>query len=90
MHPPAAAGHAESPETKRRLKSLLEVSGLTRHLQVRSANAATDEDLLRVHTPEYLRRFKAMSIGRDALSLGVDHVKGQFHDPSATRKNPMP
>lgn len=61
VQPPAAAGHAESPETKRRLKSLLDVSGLTRHLQVRSANAATHEDLLRVHTPDYLQRFKAMS-----------------------------
>ena len=61
VQPPAAAGHAESPETKRRLKSLLDVSGLTRHLQVRSAVAATDEDLLRVHTPDYLQRFKAMS-----------------------------
>jgi acetoin utilization deacetylase AcuC-like enzyme len=61
VQPPAAAGHAESPETKRRLKSLLDVSGLTRHLQVRSASAATHEDLLRVHTPDYLQRFKALS-----------------------------
>lgn len=61
VQPPAAAGHAESPETKRRLKSLLDVSGLTRQLQVRSATAATQEDLLRVHTPDYLQRFKAMS-----------------------------
>lgn len=61
VQPPAAAGHAESPETKRRFKSLLDVSGLTRHLQVRSAPSATQEDLLRVHTPGYLQRFKAMS-----------------------------
>ncbi|WP_095156794.1 class II histone deacetylase [Pseudomonas sp. Irchel 3E13] len=61
VQPPAAAGHAESPETKRRLKSLLDVSGLTRQLQVRSAASATDEDLLRVHTAEYLQRFKALS-----------------------------
>lgn len=61
VQPPAAAGHAESPETKRRLKSLLDVSGLTRQLQVRSADAASDEELLRVHPREYLQRFKAMS-----------------------------
>lgn len=61
VQPPAAAGHAESPETKRRLKSLLDVSGLTRQLQVRSAVAATEDDLLRVHTPGYLQRFKALS-----------------------------
>jgi len=61
VQPPAAAGHAESPETKRRLKSLLDVSGLTRQMQVRSAAPASDEDLLRVHTPGYLQRFKALS-----------------------------
>lgn len=61
MQPPAAAGHAESPETKRRLKSLLDVSGLTRQLHVQSASAASEEDLLRVHTPGYLQRFKALS-----------------------------
>ncbi|EPL15951.1 class II histone deacetylase [Pseudomonas sp. CF161] len=61
VQPPAAAGHAESPETKRRLKSLLDVSGLTRQLHVQSANPASEEDLLRVHTPGYLQRFKALS-----------------------------
>ncbi|OOV91381.1 class II histone deacetylase [Pseudomonas sp. MF4836] len=61
VQPPAAAGHAESPETKRRLKSLLDVSGLTRQLHVQSASAASEEDLLRVHTPGYLQRFKALS-----------------------------
>jgi len=61
VQPPAAAGHAESPETKRRLKSLLDVSGLTRQLQVQSASAASEEDLLRVHTPGYLQRFQALS-----------------------------
>lgn len=61
VQPPAAAGHAESPETKRRLKSLLDVSGLTRQLQVRGAAPASEEDLLRVHTPDYLQRFKALS-----------------------------
>lgn len=61
VQPPAAAGHAESPETKRRLKSLLDVSGLSRQLQVQSATPATEEDLLRVHGAHYLQRFKAMS-----------------------------
>lgn len=61
VQPPAAAGHAESPETKRRLKSLMDVSGLTRQLQVRSAPPASDDDLLRVHGAGYLARFKALS-----------------------------
>ena len=61
VQPPAAAGHARSPETKRRLKSLLDVSGLTARLQLRSAPPASDEDLLRVHPAHYLERFKALS-----------------------------
>ena len=61
VQPPAAAGHAESPETKRRLKNLLDVSGLTRQLDLRSAAPASEEDLLRVHPAHYLERFKALS-----------------------------
>ena len=34
---PAGAGHAESPETKRRFKNLLEVSGLWKKLDIRDA-----------------------------------------------------
>ncbi|WP_177431216.1 MULTISPECIES: class II histone deacetylase [unclassified Pseudomonas] len=61
VQPPCAAGHAESPETKRRLKSLMDVCGLTRQLQVRSAPPASEADLLRVHPIDYLQRFKALS-----------------------------
>lgn len=61
IQPPSAAGHAESPETKRRLKNLLDVSGLSQSLQVSSAPVATQEDLLRVHPQTYLERFKALS-----------------------------
>jgi len=61
VQPPAGAGHAESPETKRRLKNLLDVSGLSSHLQQHSAIPASEEALLRVHSPDYLRRFKDLS-----------------------------
>jgi len=61
VQPPSGAGHAESPDSKRRIKSLLDVSGLSDRLSVRSAPAATREELLRVHPPEYLDRFKAVS-----------------------------
>lgn len=61
VQPPAAAGFAESPETKRRLKNLLEVSGLSPQLLLRSATPASEEDLLRVHPSGYLQRFKALS-----------------------------
>lgn len=61
VQPPSGSGHAESPDSKRRIKSLIDVSGLGARLAVRTAPAATEEDLLRVHTRDYLRRFKAAS-----------------------------
>jgi acetoin utilization deacetylase AcuC-like enzyme len=45
---------SESPESKRRLKNLLEVSGLIDELEVRKPPAATREDLARFHTAPYL------------------------------------
>lgn len=72
VQPPAAAGHAESPETKRRLKNLMDVSGLTRQLDLRTAAPASEEDLLRVHPAHYLQRFKALSDAGGGL-LG-DHA----------------
>lgn len=61
VQPPAAGGLAESPETKRRLKNLMDVSGLTAALDLRSAEPATEEELLRVHPQAYLESFKALS-----------------------------
>ncbi len=61
VQPPAGAGHAESPETKRRFKNLLEVSGLWKTLAVRDAPSVTMDDMLRVHSPEYLKKFKEVS-----------------------------
>lgn len=61
VQPPSGRGHAESPETKRRMLSLMQVSGLVTHFDMRSAPMATEEDLLRVHPADYLARFKALS-----------------------------
>ncbi len=61
LQPPSGAGHAESPETKRRLKNLLEVCGLWKQLDIRDAPPATETDLRRIHTDRYLTQFKALS-----------------------------
>lgn len=61
LQPMTTIGHAESPETKRRLKSLLDVSGLTAQLDVTSAPAATEDQLLRIHPASYLARFRSAS-----------------------------
>ena len=57
----AGSGMAESPDSKRRIKSLMDVSGLTDRLDVRTAAMATDEDLLRIHPSSYLQDFKRLS-----------------------------
>ncbi|NBT40029.1 MAG: class II histone deacetylase [Alphaproteobacteria bacterium] len=61
VQPLVAGGLPESPETKRRLKNLLEVSGLLQELQVQSAEPVSFEQLARVHTESYLKAFKKKS-----------------------------
>lgn len=46
--------HAENPQTKRRLRNLLEVSGLLDDLASIEPREATREELLRYHTQEYV------------------------------------
>ena len=58
---PMDGGLPESPETKRRLKNLIEVTGLARDLAMRGGDPASREDLLRVHPAHYLDQFKALS-----------------------------
>ncbi len=53
--------HVENPETKRRLKNLLEVSGLSDHLVTIKPRPATEAEVLRFHTSEYLEKIKRLS-----------------------------
>jgi acetoin utilization deacetylase AcuC-like enzyme len=55
--------HAESPATKRRLKNLLDATGLTDRLVALSPRQATPEELCRVHTPAYVQRIRELSEG---------------------------
>ncbi len=61
VQPQVAGGLPESPETKRRLVNLLQVTGLMGELDLRSASEATEEDLRRVHPASYLSDFKRLS-----------------------------
>ena len=61
LQPQAAS---ESPESKRRLKNILEVSGLIDELYVVKPPAAILEDLLRFHTPRYLEELQAGDAAR--------------------------
>jgi acetoin utilization deacetylase AcuC-like enzyme len=61
-------GHIESAEGKRRIRNLVEVSGLMDHLVQLKPRMATEDEILRLHTPEYIARIKKASseIGGDA------------------------
>ena len=54
-------GLPENPETKRRFKNLMEVTGLLDTLDVKSAEPVAYGDLLRVHASDFLNEFKALS-----------------------------
>jgi acetoin utilization deacetylase AcuC-like enzyme len=76
---PLAAGLPENPETKRRLKNLIDVTGLSRHLSMRGAEAASDADLSRVHPETYLSAFRAMSdAGGGELGLRTPFGRGGY------------
>lgn len=53
--------HGEDPETKRRFRNLLEMSGLWDELVHIRPRMATEEDILRFHTRDYLERVKELS-----------------------------
>lgn len=79
IQPPAGAGHAESPETKRRLKNLVEVSGLARHLAPLSAEPVTRQDMERIHDPAYLDRFQEVSdAGGGMVGENAPFGRGSF------------
>jgi acetoin utilization deacetylase AcuC-like enzyme len=61
VQPPAGGGAAENPETKRRFKNLLDVSGLARKLAVETADPSPDAALRRIHPAAYLTEFKRLS-----------------------------
>lgn len=61
VQPPSAGGHAESPESKRRFKNLMDVSGLTSKLALHSAPEAQRQDLERIHPATYIDQFKDLS-----------------------------
>lgn len=61
-HPAHPLQHLDSPESKTRLASLVEASGLIDHLLRLPVEPATDEDVLRVHTAEHLARIKHESL----------------------------
>ncbi|MBV9167008.1 MAG: class II histone deacetylase [Solirubrobacterales bacterium] len=56
--------HVESVATKRRFQNLVEISGLRRKLTEILPRPATREQLLAVHTAQYVARIEELSAGR--------------------------
>ncbi|WP_151702271.1 class II histone deacetylase [Nitrincola alkalilacustris] len=70
---------SESPESKRRLKNLLEISGLIDELEVRKPAPASREDLLTFHTPQYLDRLEAGDqLGRGNAGEAAPFTRGSL------------
>jgi len=64
--------HAENPATKRRFRNLLEVSGLLEQLTSLKLRPATEAEIGRFHTPDYIGRIRDLSAaikGGDAGEL---------------------
>ena len=55
--------HAENPETKRRFRNLIEVSGLDDHLVDIKPRRATEDEIARFHTRQHIARIRKMSAG---------------------------
>jgi acetoin utilization deacetylase AcuC-like enzyme len=96
VQPAIAGGLPENPETKRRLKNLMEVTGLLRELDCRGAEPVTEADLLRVHTSDYVDAFRAAAAeGGGELGLrapfgpdGFDTARGRVENAYALSRPP--
>ena len=53
--------HSESPETKRRIKSLMEVSGLLEKLIPIKPRKATKQEILMFHTENHFEHIKSLN-----------------------------
>ncbi len=70
------APHPESPDTKRRIKNLFDVSGLTARLVPITARPATDIELGRVHAADYIARIKSIASagGGNIAKIATTHI----------------
>lgn len=70
LQPMVAGGHAESPESKRRMRNLMDRTGLLAQLAQRDARPASMAEISAIHEAGYLADFKALSDERGGM-LGV-------------------
>ena len=70
------AAHPESMESKRRIKNLLDASGLTSQLAQITPRMATRDEILRVHTPEHVSHVERISLagGGNVARKATTHI----------------
>lgn len=70
------ASHPESSDSKRRIKNLLDVSGLSARLNPMAARHATDSEIGRVHTADYIARIKSIAAagGGNIAKVATTHI----------------
>jgi len=79
VQPPTGSYGADTPDSKRRFLNLVQASGLSRDLYMGGPAEVTRDDLLRVHTADYVTRFKATSdAGGGDLGTLAPFSKGGF------------
>lgn len=79
VQPLAAGGLPESPETKRRLKNLMDATGLIHDLAVSSAPPVSIAQMLAVHDDSYINEFKSLSDGQGGeIGHHAPFAKGGF------------
>jgi acetoin utilization deacetylase AcuC-like enzyme len=69
--------HTENSETKRRIRNLLDVSGLLDQLTRVDPRPATVEEVCRFHTEEYVERIRALSAGAGGEGIDGSTVIGK-------------
>ncbi len=69
--------HMENPESKRRIRSLLDVTGLLDQLERIDPRPATEEELLRFHTPEHVDNVRTLSAGAGGEGIDGSTVIGK-------------
>lgn len=70
--------HYENPETKRRIKNLLDASGYIKNLQVLEPREATRAEITAVHTPAYLAQLEAFNESGGEISFATQMGKGSY------------
>ena len=79
VEPPAGTYEADTPASKRRILSLIQVSGLAEKLVLPAVVPASHDDLVRVHTQAYLAEFKRVSdAGGGDLGMLAPFARGGY------------